>query len=280
MQAGQTLATQDGKTEILLTPGVFLRTGPNSSVRMDQPGLADTSLTLMKGRAMVEVAEIHKENNLTIRLGGADVRLSERGLYDFDADHNAVRVFDGKAEIAMGGKTYDVHGGHQFDLMATKLESRGFDKKAFEDGFYRWGSLRSSYLAEANVDQARSYYAGGPGFYGTGWYWDPWYSAYTWIPGDGFFYSPFGWGFYSPFVVYNSPFFYGYGHFRHAFGPGYRPVVGAFHARGGSPGFVGGIRGGGGFQGRAVGGGFHGGGFAGGGFHGGRGGGFHGGGHR
>ncbi len=101
LQAGQSLSTQDGKTEILLTPGVFLRTGPNSSVQMDTAGLADTSLTLARGRAMVEVAEIHPENNITIR-SGADVRLTKRGLYDFDADHNQIRVFDGIAEATVG----------------------------------------------------------------------------------------------------------------------------------------------------------------------------------
>ena len=34
---------------------------------------------------------------------------------------------------------------------------------------------------------------------------------YTFLPADGIFYSPFGWGFYSPIYVYRSPFFfYGY----------------------------------------------------------------------
>jgi hypothetical protein len=274
LQAGQSLTTQDGKAEILLTPGVFLRIGPNSSVRMDSPGLANTSLTLLRGRALVEVSEIHRENDITIRLGGADVRLTDRGLYDFDADHNQIRVFDGVAEAAVGGNTMHIHGGHQLDLNAAKLKARGFDKKADQDDFYRWASLRSSYLAEANVDAARTYYAGGPGWYGAGWYWDPWFTAYTWIPGDGFFYSPFGWGFYSPWAVYSAPVFYGgFGHFNHHFGPGYRPPVTAFRSSGvahgfarsgAAHGFTPAARMGGGFSGGA--GGFRGGG----GFHGGR----------
>jgi hypothetical protein len=262
LQTGQSLNTQNGKAEILLTPGVFLRIGPNSSARMDSPGLADTSLTLARGRAMVEVAEIHRENHISIRVGGTDVRLTERGLYDFDADRNQIRVFDGVAEVAAQGTTIHVHGGHQLDLSAAKLQARGFDKKVFEDDFYRWASLRSSYLAEANVDQARVYYAGAPGWYGTGWYWDPWFSAYTWIPGDGFFYSPFGWGFYSPFVVYRAPVFFGYGHFGHHFSSGYRPPVAEFRSPGFSGGFAAAPRAAGGFRG---GGGFHGGGFHGGG---------------
>jgi hypothetical protein len=57
-------------------------------------------------------------------------------------------------------------------------------------------------LAEANVDAARRY-AGASGFapyvwYGDGWYWNPWFSAYTFIPGDGIFFDPFSWGFCSP----------------------------------------------------------------------------------
>src|SRR5579871_3021166 len=36
LQAGQTLATQNGKAEILLTPGVFLRVNGNTAVRIDR----------------------------------------------------------------------------------------------------------------------------------------------------------------------------------------------------------------------------------------------------
>src|ERR1700757_3697827 len=42
IQPGQVLETQNGKAEILLTPGVFLRLDDNSAVQMDSPGLATT----------------------------------------------------------------------------------------------------------------------------------------------------------------------------------------------------------------------------------------------
>ena len=281
LEAGELLATQKGRAEVLLTPGIFLRVDNNSSVRMVNPGLADTVLALEKGRAMVEVTEIRPQNNVRIEEDGASTRLLKTGLYDFDADHAQIRVFDGKARAQTDDRQTEVKGGHELDLNNNpKLKSQKFDKKAAEDDLYRWASLRSSYVAEANVDAARRYAAGSgwaPGlWYGSGWYWDPWFSAYTFIPADGFFYNPFGWGFYSPFYVYGAPYF-GYGGYYRHFGPGYRPgFVGP--GRGFGRGPVGGFRGspgfnrGGGFQG--AGGGFHG---AGGGFHGG-GGGF--GGHR
>jgi len=123
-----------------------------------------------------------------------------------------------------------VDGGHEVNLTSPgTLKSRKFDKQEFsQTDLYRWSSLRSSYLAEANVDAARSYMVNGvygPGWFGAGWYWDPWFGTYTFIPADGIFYSPFGWGFFSPVVVFRAPVFIGH-RFVHHFGPGFgAPVV-------------------------------------------------------
>jgi len=232
---------------------------------------------------MVEVDWVQKENHLRVDVGGMPVELQEKGLYDFDADHNVVRVFDGRAAVLQGTHETHVLGGHEMVLNADKLKAQGFDKKMYEDDMYRWSKLRSSYIAEANVEMARTYYGGGESYYnggpygyayapypwyGPGWYWDPWFMAYPWIPGDGLFWSPFGWGFYSPWVVGYAPLYgfgYGRGAYFHHFGPGYRPPVAAVHGFAGgnvspgfhsvSPGFRGGFSGG-----MHAGGGFHGGG--------------------
>src|SRR5579862_4682621 len=296
LAAGQSLSTEDGRAEILLTPGIFLRIGDHSSLQMVSPGLADTIMALQKGRAMIEVADILPENNVRLAVNGSSTQLQKAGLYDFDADRGLIRVFDGKVVVQTGGRQIEVKSGRQLNLNnAGKLKAEKFDTKAYMDDFYRWASLRSSYLADANVDAARTYIGGGGGsqggWYGYGWYWDPWFDAYTFIPGDGVFYDPFGWGFYSPGFVFGAPFVgfgYGYGGGRyHHFGPGYHPG----HAPGrGSSGFAGhaySVRGGGfssASRGSFGGGGFRSGGSGGfragggGGFHGGGGGGFHGGG--
>src|SRR6266699_2697841 len=72
LQAGQVLATQNGKAEVLLTPGVFLRLGSNSSVKMISPGLTNTQLALNQGEAMLEVDEIHSQNDIRIGQPGAE----------------------------------------------------------------------------------------------------------------------------------------------------------------------------------------------------------------
>ncbi len=288
LEAEQSIMTEQGKAEILLTPGAFLRLGDNTSVEMISPNLTNIQVEVQRGHAIVEVTDVYQENNLRVDLNGATALLLKTGLYDFDADRNLVRVIEGKTEVQENGGQIEVKEGRELYLNASgSLKAEKFDKKKYQDDLYSWSSLRAEYLARANADAAQVYAGGGGGWIGAGWYWNPWYDAYTFIPGSGFLYSPFGFGFYSPGVVFLSPFI-GFGHFHHNFvglrGRGF--VAGGFHGHGfHSHGFHGGFHGdgfhGGGFHsGGFHGGGFHSGGFHGGGFHSGgfHGGGFHGGG--
>jgi hypothetical protein len=229
LEVGQSLNTENGKAEILLIPGVFLRAGDNTSVKMIAAGLTNTELKLDQGHIMIEVDQIYPQNELRVDEGGASVKILKPGLYDFDLQHNQMRVFDGEATVQEGDKQIKLKAGHELALAPSSPEkTQKFDKKASNgDDLYRWSSLRSDYVAEANVDAARLVAADGwaPGYWGSafwgpgwgwgGWYWDPWFSAFTFLPGGGIFYSPFGWGFYSPAFAYRAPF-YG-GHFYHTF---------------------------------------------------------------
>lgn len=270
LQPGQSLTTENGKAEILLTPGVFLRVGDNSTVTIVSSNLTNTEADLVKGQATVEVAEIHPYNNLQIGEDGTHTQMLKDGLYGFDADHAQVLVLKGEAAVQDNDQNITVKGGHELNLNQTgKLKTAKFDKNSYEaSDLYRFSQLRSQYLAEANVEMARQYYAGGPGWYGPGWYWDRWLLGYTWIPADGILYSPFGWGFYSPWFVGYAPFYYGhYGYYGHYYpGPVHGPVgrvpgraiARPPSARAGfgvaSPGFHGGGFAGSGFHGAARGG--------------------------
>src|ERR1700682_6672145 len=53
VRQNQTLVTGQGKVEMLLTPGVVLRLGPNSQGRMVSPNLTDTRVEVLRGAAMV-----------------------------------------------------------------------------------------------------------------------------------------------------------------------------------------------------------------------------------
>jgi hypothetical protein len=263
LSRGETLTTKTGKVELLLTPGVFLRVDDNSSVTMVSPDLANIDVTVDTGRAAVEVLDIMKENDIRLGLGGVSTRLLHDGLYEFDADHHGILAFDGKAEVYAGNQKVKLKGEHMVALDVTPLQAKKFDTRKYEDNFFRWCALRSGYLSEASVNAARSYVGEGPGWYGPGWYgpgwyWDPDFLAYTYLPADGIFYSPFGWGFYSPIEVYQSPFYFGshFGREHHRFdelhypyGHGFEPREG-FH-EGGHEHRGGHFHGSGGFHGRS-----------------------------
>jgi hypothetical protein len=210
----QVLKTGQGKAEVLLTPGVFLRVSDNSELRMVSPGLTDTQVELLRGEAMVEATEIHKENSIRVLENGISTKLLKNGLYDFDAAGPSVRVYDGKAEVRGNDNTITLTKGKQA-VLTGPLTAVKFDRNQ-KDDLYQWSSLRSKYLAEASVETARAYVIDPYGWYGPGWYWNRYFGFYSYLPGS-FAYSPFGYGFYSPFRLYGPPVVI------HRY-PGWRPV--------------------------------------------------------
>jgi hypothetical protein len=219
MSSGQVLATTDGKAEVLLTPGVFLRLDSNSAVRMVSPDLADTVVELMNGRAMVEADFVAKQNHIEIDIKGAQVVLEKNGLYEVNADKATAATFDGKATVIVDEHGVDVGRGRVLALVNNpKWRTQGFNRNA-TDSLYAWSRLRSQYMAQASAESARMVLVGGPyryGYAGAGWFWNPWYSGWAFLPGTGYLSSPFGFGFYSP--LYWRGYFGGPYAFRGGYG--------------------------------------------------------------
>jgi hypothetical protein len=250
---GQTLATgPNGFAEVLLTPGAFLRIGNNSQLQFVTAGLANTQAQLDRGDAIVEVDQLIKGTNLSVAINRATAQIEKTGLYDFDANQQAVKVLDGKARVSEANWSKSIGKGDEVLLAGANLKKTGFDSNGVKtEPLYVWSEARSRDESQANVALAQNVAAYG-GWYGPGWYWDPYWSFYAYLPADGFLYSPFGWGFYSPaFIGYwGVPFGY-YGHYGHL------GRYGAFHGHvGGVAAYHSGFAGGHAF----AGGGFHGGG--------------------
>jgi len=240
--AGQTLDTHSGNAEILLTPGTFLRVGYNSEIRMISPGIADTRVEVTRGEAMLEATDFVKQAHLTVVVRGANAQIDQKGLYQFNADRQSVTVLDGKAQVFMGDKHSTLRKGEEVQLASDKpLKVRDASLKAAEsEQLYSWSRLRSQYEAQANLEEAYYVNAYG-GWYGPGWYWDPYWGMYAFLPGWGMLYSPFGWGFYAPGFVG----IYG-GHFVGGVGIGGHPggIYGPSAAFRGAGGFHSGFGGG------------------------------------
>jgi hypothetical protein len=228
-QANQTIQTQAGFVEVLLTPGAFLRIGHDSEVLMQSVGLANIQLQLVHGTAMVEVADLVKGTTMQVSMNGATTQVEKRGLYEFDANQQLVRVLDGKLEVLQASRVKTIGKGDQIVLTSEKLQSHGFDKQAAQaDPLYVWSRARSEAEAQANVAVASNVAAYG-GWYGPGWYWDPFWAEYAFLPRAGFLYSPFGWGFYSPGFVYAAPLYHGF-YGKAFYGPRYYGRVGGVTA--------------------------------------------------
>lgn len=210
----QVIDTANGYVEVLLTPGAFLRIGHDSEVRLIAAGLTGVNLQLNRGSAMIEAAEFVKGSQLEVAMNGVTTRIEHEGLYSFDANQQAVRVFDGKAQVG----SITLKKGDQVSFAnENPLKKRDFDMKtAKAEPLYVWSKVRSESESEANMRVANNI-AMGAAWYGPGWYWDPFWSGYAFVPRWGILGSPFGWGYYSPTFVYSAPRLYGRGYYGHGF---------------------------------------------------------------
>ncbi|MGP8260386.1 MAG: hypothetical protein ACLQM6_10590 [Acidobacteriaceae bacterium] len=222
---GQTVATNNGKVEMLLTPGVFLRLGENSAVTMVSPNMTETEVQLDRGTATVEVDQLYNGNALLVDQGPAQATLLKNGLYEFDATAGNMRVFDGEAAVSpspTSKKWTKVKDHHELAITGKPVKSHDFDGQevASADPLYQWSKLRANTVGQANLAMSEQY--AGSSDYSPGWMWDPSAYMYTWMPWDGMFWDAFGDGFYSPWYLYGGGYIYpGYG-----FGGGYWPGYG------------------------------------------------------
>lgn len=198
---GSLLRTELGRAEVLLTPGVLIRLGEHSAMRMLSTQLDDTRLELAAGTALLEAMEILEGNSVTVMANQAAIQILDHGLYRISAHPAELRVYKGKARVTQNDETLVVKKGRLVALDGERLAANRFDTED-TDALYRWSARRSGYLAMANVSAAKSLLDWGVPWRASGWYWNPYFGMLTFIPASGLFYSPFGYSFWSPSRVY------------------------------------------------------------------------------
>ncbi len=199
VKPGELLTTGEGRAEVLLGPGVFLRISEKSIVRMVNAELSDTRVELVSGAAIVEAADTIKENKTTVVLGSSSIALKKEGIYSLTADPATVRVWTGEIAVVDDGRTLNVKGGRELALAGMAVTKFKSDET---DSLYRWAKRRSGYIALANISGARRAEQWGVPISGySGWYFNPWFNMFTFIPTRGIWNSPFGYRFFSPGAV-------------------------------------------------------------------------------
>jgi hypothetical protein len=201
---GEVFRTEEGRAEVILTPGVFLRLGENSSVSMLSSRLTDTRMEVLGGSALIECAELLKDNALTFRFQDKTILFQKKGLFRIDSDPARLRVYNGEAVVVAQGATTTVKEGREVGLNGVLLAAQRFNKEEAEDSLYVWAKRRAGYLAMANVSAARKIQSSGYGlnsWTSSGWFWNPYFGMFTYLPLRGIYTSPFGYQFWSPYSI-------------------------------------------------------------------------------
>ena len=195
------LNTTDGRTEVLLNPGVFLRLGENSSMKMLRNRLVDSRVELLTGSAVIEANEIGKDTTATIVCKGANVFLKKAGIYRFDFEPARLRVFAGEASVELGDRTIQVGAGKLLTLEGESASVVVKFNKDQTDALDRWSRRRGEYVAMANISAAKGLRDSGYSSYSGMWRFNPYFGMYTFIPGSGMLMSPYGYRYWSPGTV-------------------------------------------------------------------------------
>jgi hypothetical protein len=198
----------DGRAEILLNPGSYLRLGAASEFELTDPSLDSLRLKLSRGSALVEAAG-YADADAAIALDTprASVSLVRSGVYRFNvAESGATEVFVRKGRALVGAGRTLLKGGMSARFGASGVaEVAKFDKKE-SDALDAWGKSRAEELARAQRKlRARQVNASfvrnrawdslnaSDGLFGV-WYWSAGGSCYTFLP---FYYwvSPYGYSY-------------------------------------------------------------------------------------
>ena len=152
VSAGSTLETGNGQAELLLAPGIFLRLGPDSRIRMLADDITAVQLELQRGAAMVDWQSAIKQRAVTISSDKAAIRLDRKGLYRLQADLGSpldLRVLRGRAAVVQEGAETVIRGRQEARLGTAGLAVHDASP-CDNDEFDRWNLTRTSRIAEMN----------------------------------------------------------------------------------------------------------------------------------
>ena len=228
LKENEELRTERGRAEVLLNPGVFLRVAENSGFRMLSTRLTDSRLEFLSGAMVIEAGQLAKDQAVTVLHKDVTVSLAKSGLYRFDSEPPALRVFEGAAVVETAGSKVEVTKGKMLPFDGSVAAVK-FDREQ-TDALDNWSGRRAEYLALANVYAARSVADSGMLWRRSGWVFNPYFGMLTYIPWNSVYYSPYGYRFWSPervYMVYAPPRqsgFGGGGGVRHNSNLGYNTV--------------------------------------------------------
>jgi len=207
MRKGDRLSTQaDGLAEVLLNPGTYLRLSPRTEVRAVETNLANIHFELVRGSIILEVGEVGKTTPIQLDTPQGPLTIQRDGLHRIEASKGATRIAVRQGDLWIGPPAEVVRkqgvriGRGKLALLqpgTTVPQIAKLDKDQADD-FDRWSFSRAQTLVAANnmaLRDSRSLTT-----LSSGWFFNPLTGSYTFIPRNGLFFSPYGFGFFNSFA--------------------------------------------------------------------------------
>lgn len=208
----------DGRVEILLNPGSYMRVAENSEFELTSNSLESLEVRLIRGTAIVEATGTDDtELLINITTPHAKMAIVQRGLYRVNVvPGDLTELIVRKGRVLLADPQTKVKGGRKliFNGTSFSVAKLGDAEKKDQDLFDIWSKERAQTIAQANrrissrdlnafragygYDWSRSSFAGASGI----WIFNPRYGFFTFLP----FYM--GWG--SPYGGSYSNAFYGF----------------------------------------------------------------------
>ncbi len=219
LEAGDVVKTGlDGRVEMLLNPGSYMRVGENSEFELADNSLENLEVRLIRGTAIVEVTGADDEE-LFIGITTPHTRMSivRRGLYRVSVvPGNTTELIVRKGRVMLEGSHTKIKGGNKVVFSSSSFSVAKLENAEKKDSLAidRWSKDRAQTLARANsrisgrtltafVASFRndwSYAGRRSGL----WLFNTDIGCYTLIP--------FGFGWESPYGGWYSRFYYGGGY--------------------------------------------------------------------
>ncbi len=165
---GAELRTAEGRAEVLLTPGVFVRMGESSKLRMLANELSNTRVELLAGSVMVDSAAPVSGQSVTLIYKDWSMRFPEEGVYRIDSDPPRLWVLQGKADVsaASNQETLSVGQGMVLPFAPVLVPDRSIDPprdvlSVWADG--RQQSISADNAIAANIQDPASMAASSSG---------------------------------------------------------------------------------------------------------------------
>jgi len=151
---GDRLRTGEGRAELTLTPGSFLRVGPRSELEMIHGGILSATFRLHHGEIVADVSRPISDQPSVIEVAGASFGFEKAGLYRVALEDEGVvslQVFEGRASVNHG--FIIVTKGQSIAIESNNTHERGRAAGARDKPLVAWSRRRRKLLRRRNYPQ-------------------------------------------------------------------------------------------------------------------------------